>query len=112
MRYEKPAKRRAEHDDCPRASNTVPRRLETSNKSLDLYSVKVSRARSQYLAANCGKARANGNKCPRTEICWLERRGLLLGDRSYKFAVSWQIAEPAGLEDYSLRIGRKTAITK
>src|ERR1700682_3145068 len=79
MRYEKPAKRRAEHDDCPRASSTVTRRVETSNKSLNLYSLKVSRTGSQYLAANCGKARSNGNKWPRTETCGVAGRELLLG---------------------------------
>src|ERR1700732_1256494 len=91
--YEKPAKRRAKHDDCPRASNTVTRRVETSNKSLDLYSLRVIRTGSQYLAANCGKARANGNKWPRTETCGTGGRELLLGNRSYKFAVLWQIVE-------------------
>src|SRR5579864_6296342 len=87
MRYEKPAKRRVEHDDCPRASNTVPRRVETSNKSLDSYSLKVSGAGSQSLAANGRKSTANGDIWLRTGLGGTGGRGLLLGNRAYKFAL-------------------------
>src|SRR5260370_28881484 len=53
---------------APGLLNTVPRRVETSNKSSDVYSLKVSGIGSQYLAASGRNSSANGNIQPRTSI--------------------------------------------
>src|SRR5882762_9498153 len=104
-------------NDCPRAyrcvPKTVPRIPGTSNKSLDSYSLTVMPRGGQWLAPNGHNRGLNGNPGQPTVILRVPKRGLLVVRMGWNFPLLGKIpAYSLPKLSYSLRVGRRTAMTK